>query len=162
VPSSPEPPPAPPPERGSVDGRELTPAFVEAAWRWLASLPERESARLHDRFANTQPDLEAWLGDVELPETGGLAAQDLVFETWAMMDRAFDDRLGVVDWSELRDLWVEPPSLESVQPALAEYVAEQLDNLEDEDEGFGAAERAQVERVLSAVGAALTRNVAED
>jgi len=155
-------PPAPPPERGSLDGRVLTPAFVEAAWRWLETAPERESSRLRDRFSNTQPDLETWLGDVELPDTGGLAAQDLAFEAWAMMDRAFDERLGAVDWSELRDLEAEPPSLESVQPALAEYVAEQLDNLEDEAEKFGAAERAQVERVLAAVGAALTRKVAED
>jgi len=158
----PEAPAAPPPERGSVDGRELTRAFVDAAWRWLASSPEREATRLRDRFSNTQPDLETWLGDVELPETGGLAAQDLAFETWAMMDRGFDDRLGSIDWDELRELEAEPPSLESVQPALAEYVSEQLDNLEDEDEAFGAAERAQVERVLAAVAAALTRNVAED
>ena len=153
---------APPPGRGSVDGRELTPGFVEAAWRWLASLPERETARLRDTFANTQPDLDAWLGEVELPDTGGLAAHDLVFETWAMMDRGFDDRLGTVDWRELKDVEAEPPALESVQPALADYVSEQLDNLEDEDPAFGAAERAQVERVLAAAGAALTRVVAED
>jgi len=155
-------PPVPAPERGSVDGRELPRAFVESAWRWLASLPEREKTRLRDRFANTQPHLDGWLGEVELPETGGLAAHDLVFETWAMMDRAFDDRLGAVDWKEIQDLEAEPPPLESVQPALAEYVAEQLDNLEDEDEAFGAPQRAQVERVLAASGAALTRVVAED
>ena len=150
------------PERGSVDGRELTPAFVESAWRWLAALPEREATRLRDRFANAQPDVDAWLGEVDLPETGGLAAHDLVFETWAMMDQAFDERLGVVDWKELEELEAEPPPLESVQPALADYVAEQLDNLEDEDPGFGAAARAQVERVLATAGAAFTRNVAED
>ncbi len=153
---------APAPERGGVDGRELTPEFVETAWRWLASLPERELARLRDRFANTQPDLDAWLGEAELPETGGLAAHDLVFESWAMMDRAFDDRLGTVDWKELKDLQAEPPPLESIQPALAEYVSEQLDNLEDEDDGFGAADRAEVERALASAGAALTRVVAED
>lgn len=147
---------------GGVDGRELTPEFVETAWRWLASLPERELARLRDRFANTQPDLDAWLGEAELPETGGLAAHDLVFESWAMMDRAFDDRLGTVDWKELKDLQAEPPPLESIQPALAEYVSEQLDNLEDEDDGFGAADRAEVERALASAGAALTRVVAED
>ncbi|HVP68767.1 MAG TPA: hypothetical protein VMT17_16050 [Anaeromyxobacteraceae bacterium] len=153
---------APPPERGSVDGRELPPAFVEAAWRWLAALSERETNRLRDRFSNTQPDVDAWLGDADLPETGGLAAHDLVFETWAMFDQAFDERLAAVDWQELEELQAEPPPLESVQPALADYVAEQLDNLEDEDPGFGAAERAQVERVLATAGAAFTRNVAED
>ncbi|MEY2667931.1 MAG: hypothetical protein RJA59_569, partial [Pseudomonadota bacterium] len=59
------------------------------------------------------------------------------------------------------DLEAEPPALESVQPALAAYVAEQLDNLEDEEPAFGATERAQVERVVAAVGAALTRVVAD-
>ena len=156
-----EPPHAPAPERGAVDGKVLPPAFVEQAWRWLAALPGREMTRLRDRFQNLQPDLDAWLGEVEVPESGGLAAHDLVFETWAMMDRAFDDRLGDVEWKDLRELEAEPPALESVQPALAGYVAEQLDNLEDEDPAFGLAERAQVERVIAAAGAVLTRAVAE-
>jgi hypothetical protein len=155
-------PPRPPaPDRGSVDGRELPPAFVEQSWRWLASLPERESSRLRDRFQNLQPDLDAWLSEVELPEAGGIAAHDLAFEIWAMFDLAFDDRLGDLDWKELRELEAEPPPLESVQPALAAYAAEQLDNLEDDEPGFGATERAQVERVVATVGAALTRAVAE-
>jgi hypothetical protein len=154
--------PPPPPERGAVDGRVLPPPFVEAAWRWLAALPGRETTRLRDRFQNLQPDLDAWLGEVELPESGGLAAHDLVFEAWVMFDRAFDDRLGDVDWKELRELEAEPPALESVQPALAGYVAEQLDNLQDEEPDFGAPERAQVERVIATAGAALTRVVADD
>ena len=93
---------------------------------------------MRDQFQNVQPDIDAWLNEVELPEVGGLAAQDLVFEAWAMFDRAFDDRLGDVDWRELRELEAEPPALESVQPALAAYVAEQLDNLQDEEPDFGA------------------------
>jgi hypothetical protein len=149
------------PDRGSVEGRVLPPDFVEACWRWLAALPGREMTRLRDRFQNLQPDLDAWLGEVEVPDSGGLAAHDLVFETWAMMDRAFDDRLGDVEWKELRDLEAEPPALESVQPSLAAYVAEQLDNLEDEDDAFGLTERAQVERVIASAGAALTRVVAD-
>jgi hypothetical protein len=149
------------PDRGSVEGRVLPPDFVEACWRWLAALPGREMTRLRDRFQNLQPDLDAWLSEVELPEVGGIAAHDLVFEAWAMFDLAFDDRLGDLDWKELRELEAEPPALESVQPALAAYVAEQLDNLEDEEPGFGPAERAQVERVVATVGAALTRAVAE-
>ena len=154
-------PPAPAPERGTVDGRVLPPAFVESAWRWLAGMPPRELSRLRDRFQNVQPDLDAWLSEVDVPEAGGIAAHDLVFESWAMMDQAFDDRLGDVDWKDLRELEGEPPALESMQPSLAAYVAEQLDNLEDEAPGFGAAERAQVERVVAAAGAALTRVVAE-
>ncbi len=149
------------PDRGSVDGRELPPAFVEQSWRWLASLSEREAVRLRDRFQNLQPDLDAWLSEVELPEAGGVAAHEVAFEMWAMFDLAFDERVGDLDWKELRDLEAEPPPLESVQPALAAYVSEQLDNLEDEEPGFGATERAQVERVVATVGAALTRAVAE-
>jgi hypothetical protein len=135
---------------------------VEISWRFLAALPERELSRMRDQFQNVQPDLDAWLSEVELPEVGGLAAHDLVFETWAMFDLAFDDRLGDVDWRELRELEAEPPALESVQPALAAYVAEQLDNLQDEEPDFGAPERAQVERVLAAAAAAMTKAVAED
>lgn len=150
------------PERGSVDGRVLPRDFVERSWRFLAALPEREVSRLRDRFQNLQPDLDAWLGEVELPEVGGIAAHDLIFEAWVMFDRAFDDRLGDVEWRELRELEVEPPALESVQPALAAYVEEQLDNLEDDEPAFGAPERAQVERVLAAAAAGLTRSVAED
>jgi hypothetical protein len=161
--AAPEPTPPPMPlARGSLTGRELTPDFVESAWRWLEALPERESRRLRDRHANTQPDLGTWLDEVELPEAGELAARDLLFEAWAMMDRAFGDRLGALEWKVLRELEKEPPVLESTQPALAAYVAEQLDILEDEDPAFGPTERAQVERALATVGAALTRAVAED
>ncbi len=154
--------PPPAPERGSVDGRVLPQEFVEASWRFLAALPEREVSRLRDRFQNLQPDIDAWLGEVELPEVGGIAAHDLAFEAWVMFDRAFDERLGDVDWKELRDLEAEPPALESLQPALAAYVAEQLENLQDEEPAFGAPERAQVEKVIAATAAALTRAVAED
>jgi hypothetical protein len=160
---TPEPTPPPLPlARGSLLGRVLTPGFVEGAWRWLEALPEREARRLRDRYANTQPDLAAWLDEVELPETGELAARDLVFEAWAMIDRAFGDRLSALDWKELRELEQEPPVLETAQPALAAYAAEQLDILEDEDPAFGPPERAQVERVLATVGTAFTRAVAED
>ena len=157
-----EPPaPAEPPERGSVDGRVLPPAFVEAAWRWIAALPPREASRLRDRFQNVQPGIDSWLSESDLPDAGGIAAHDLVFEAWAMMDRAFDERLADVEWRALRELEVEPPPLETVQPSLATYVSEQLDNLEDDEPGFGPTERAQVERAVAAAVAALTRCVAE-
>ena len=149
----------PPPERGSLPGAELTADLVEALWRELAGLPEREERRLRDRFQNAQHDLAAWLDAAELPESGALAASDLCFEAWAMFDHAFDERLRPVAWAEIRALQTEPPPLESEQPALAAYAAEQLDNLADEDGTFGDAERAQVERVLAAFAAALTRAV---
>jgi hypothetical protein len=155
------PPPPSPPERGLLAPGPLPADFVEQMWRYLATAPGREARRLRDRFQGGQPDLAAWLEAVPLPETGGLAASDLVFETWAMFDQGFDDRLGAVAWKEMQALEAEPPPIESEQPALGAYVAEQLDNLADEDQGFGAAERAQVERVVAAVAAALGRAVKE-
>ena len=154
VPEPPEPPPLP--ERGSVEGDGLEPELVESVWRHLAAAAPRELQRRRDRFANVQPDLLAWLEATPLPDSGGLAAMDLAFEAWAMFDQAFGDRLAAVDYRDLRELEREPPPLEETQPALAAYVAEQLDNLADEDAAFGPEERAQVERVLAAVAASLT------
>ena len=153
----PEPPPQPPlPPRGQADGAELLPALVEAAWRWLAAAPPREVARRRDRFSNVQPDLAAWLDTVPLPESGLLAATDLAFEGWVMLDLAFGDRLGAAEWRALRELEIEPPALQTTQPAFAGYAEEQLDLLEGEDQAFTAEARAQVERVVSGVMAALT------
>lgn len=158
----PEAPPVPePPERGSVPGRVLPPALVDAVWRALAAAPAREAQRLRDRFQNVQPDLAAWLDAVPLPDAGAAAAQDLVFEAWAMMDRAFGDRLRAVEWRDVRALTDAPPPVAETQPALAEYAAEQLDLLADEDRAFGDEEREKVERVLSAAVAALTDAVQE-
>jgi hypothetical protein len=155
-----EPPPPPPlPERGSTPGDTVPGDLVEVVWRYLAALSPRELGRRRDRFQNAQPDLHAWLEAVTLPEAGALAAMDLAFEAWAIFDQAFADRLGAVDHRDLREIETEPPVLEDTQPALAAYVAEQLDNLSDEDPAFGAAERAQVEKVLAAVAGALTEAV---
>lgn len=152
----PEPPAPPPlPERGSAEGDDLEPELVEGVWRRLAAETPRELQRLRDRFANAQPDLLAWLEATPLPDSGGLAAMDLAFEAWAMFDQAFGDRLGPVDYRDLRELEREPPALEETQPSLAVYVHEQLDNLADEDAAFGLEERAQVERALAAAAAAL-------
>jgi hypothetical protein len=150
-------PPAPPPlpGRGTAIGRELSLDLVEAVWRHLAALPEREIRRRRDRFANAQSDLSAWLDAVPLPAAGGLAAADLVFEAWAMFDQAYGDRLGAVGYQDLAALEKEPPPLESEQPALAVYAAEQLDIVQDEDPAFGDPERAQVERAVAAAVAAL-------
>lgn len=151
------PPPVPPlPDRGSVPGDTVPGDLVDVVWRHLAALPPRELQRRRDRFQNVQPDVVAWLDAVPLPESGALAAMDLAFEAWAMLDQAFGDRLGAVEHRDLREIEKEPPVLEEAQPAVAAYVEEQLDNLADEDPAFGAEERAQVEKVLSAVVSALT------
>ena len=157
---APEPPAAPPlPERGVAPGDVVPADVVDAVWRHLAAAPPREVQRERDRFQNVQPDLAAWLDAAPLPESGALAALDLVFEVWVMFDRAFGERLGAVDFRELRELGEEPPPAEDSQPAVAAYAAEQLDNLADEDAAFGEPERAQVERTVAAAVAALSRAV---
>ncbi len=149
------------PERGSLSGVELTPEVVEAVWRHLAETSPRELQRRRDRFMNVQPDLVAWLEAAPLPESGALAAQDLAFEIWGMFDQAFGDRLGVVEFRELRTHEQEPPALEATQPALAAYVSEQLDILADEDPAFSPEDRAQVERALATVAGGLEGAVRE-
>ncbi|BDG02792.1 hypothetical protein [Anaeromyxobacter oryzae] len=159
VPEASEPPPLP--ERGAISGSIVPADLVEAIWKNLAAAPPREVQRQRDRFTNVQPDLAAWLDVVALPDSGALATQDLAFEAWAMFDHAFGERLGGVEWRTLTTLEKEPPPLEETQPPLAAYAAEQLDVLEGEDPAFGEAERAQVERAIATVGAALTEAVRE-
>jgi hypothetical protein len=155
-----EPPPAPPlPERGSISGDVVPAELVDGAWRHLAATPPRELQRRRDRFMNVQPDLVAWLEAAPLPESGALAAMDLAFEVWAMLDQAFGDRLEAVEFRDLRELEGEPPPIAEPQPAIARYVEEQLDILADDDPSFGPEERAQVEKAIAAATAALTRAV---
>jgi len=158
----PEPTELPPlPDRGTLGDAVLPADLIEAVWKHLAAASPREVQRRRDRFMNVQPDLVAWLDAVPLPETGGLAAADLVFEAWAMFDQGHGDRLEAVTYRDLREAEEEPPPLEDTQPALAAYVAEQLDVVQDEDPEFGAEARAQVERAVAAGVAALTAAVRE-
>lgn len=150
------PPPAPLPERGMTPGTALPAELVEAVWKHLAAAPPREVARRRDRFMNLQADLCTWLDDVALPASGALAATDLAFEAWAMFDQGFGERLAAAEWKALKRLEKEPPPLAATQPALAAYVAEALDTLEGEDDAFDPPSRAQVERVVSTLVAALT------
>ncbi len=158
----PGPPSLRPQPRGTLEGSLLTPELVESMWKYLAALPEREAQRLRDRFETAQPDLAAWLDQVALPEAGALSASDLIFETWAMYDQAFGDRLDAAASDEIAALEAEPPPIESTQPALAPYVSEQLDNLSDEELDFDAASRAQVERAVACAAAALARSLREE
>ena len=159
---APEPPPPPPlPDRGVAPGNIVPGDVVEAVWRHLAAAPPRDVQRRRDRFQNVQPDLAAWLDAAPLPESGALAAIDLVFEAWVMFDQAFGARLGAVEFRELSALGDEPPPLQESQPPIAAYVGEQLDSLADEDPAFGEGERAQVERTVAVAVAALGRAVRE-
>ncbi len=149
------------PERGTQPGDVLERELVEAVWRTLAQSSPRELQRRRDRFTNVQPDLAAWLESLPLGDAAILTLEDLAFEAWAMFDHAYGERLAMVEFRDLRDLEKEPPPLAEVQPALAGYLSEQLDLAAEEDPSFDAASRAEVERALSAVAAALTAAVVE-
>jgi hypothetical protein len=151
-----EPPPALGP-RGAEQGRVLSAELVEAVWRHLDALPARERRRHRDRFENAQPDLAGWLDALALPDVGTVAAQDLVFEAWAMLDQAFGDRLAAASFRDLSALASEPPPVESEQPALAAYVGEVLDLVAEEEPGFAPEARAQVERAVATAVAAMGR-----
>jgi hypothetical protein len=150
------------PPRGAARGNQLPPAVIESVWKYVDALSDRERRRLRDRFEGSQPDLVAWLDAVPLPDEGTLAAHDLVFETWAMFDVAFGARVTAVEFRDLRALESEPPPLEASQPALAIYVGEALDLVAEEDPGFGAAQRAQVERLVATVADALADALASE
>jgi len=156
-----EPGPVALPERGTGAGSSPPSDVVDGVWRQLAASPQRELQRLRDRFTNTQPELGAWLDELAIADSAVTAVLGLAFETWAMFDQAFGERLGVAEWSELRAQEREPSPLEADHPALAAYVSEQLDNLSDEDPNFGASERAQVERALATITAALAAAVTQ-
>lgn len=149
--------PPPVPERGSATGREVPRDFVEAVWRHLDALPERDRRRARHHFETAQPDLASWVDALPLPDVGAVAASDLVFECWAMLDAAFGDRLGTASWADIRALGSEPPPLEHEQPAIAAYVAEVLDLVAAEEPDFGPSERAQVERAMATAIAAMDR-----
>ena len=126
--------PAPPlPPRGAASGDALATDLVEAVWKHLAALEPRERQRLLDRFEGAQPDLVAWLDARPLGDGATVAARDLAFEAWAMFDVAFGERLEAAAFDDLRSAQDEPPALEASQPALAAYVSEALDLVEEED-----------------------------
>lgn len=165
LPAAPEPavpPKAHLPARGAARGDQLPAALIESVWKYLDGISERERRRLHDRFESSQPNVVAWLEAVTLPDEGALAAHDLVFETWAMFDVAFGERVNPVEFRDLRARESEPPPLEAAQPGLATYVGEALELVAEEDPAFGAAQRAQVERVVATVANALAEALAPE
>ena len=137
------------PPRGETTGVLLPVRLVEAVWKHLDTLSEREQRRLRDRFENAQPNVTAWLDAIPLPDSGAAAAHDLAFESWAMYDVAFGDRVDTISFQTLRATHPEPRPLEATQPALAAYVREALDLVAEEDGTFGGAARAEVERVVA-------------
>ncbi len=156
-------PPAPPPlpERGLTPGRLVPAEVVDAVWRDMTAAAPRDLDRRRDRYMNVQADVVTWLDGVPLPEAGALAATDLAFELWLMLDQAFGERLAMVEWRALKRLEREPPPAATTQPALAAYAAEALDVLAAEDDAFDEAARAQLEKVVATLLAAFTAALRE-
>ena len=121
------------PPRGSVQGREVPYEVSEGIWQLLAQMPPRERTRRQDRYTNTQSELAEWARTVE---GLGPAAQEtleyLCFELAEMFDHAFGDRFGRVRLRALME--ADPDRADELQPYAADYVAEAIEDAEDEEE----------------------------
>ena len=141
------------PPRGAVEGPELPPELVDATWRWLDALPNREKVRVRDRYENAQPDLAEWARSQGLPGVAQDVLERLVFELSELFDRAFGDRYGLVRFRALAAATAE--EARRAQPAAAAYVDESLAEVEaDEEAPIEPGGREELEaRALQAVAA---------
>lgn len=139
------PPPVELPPRGSVEGREVPHEVVEGTWMLLADLVPRERTRRHDRYGNVQSELSEWARLADgLSGVGQETLELLCFELAEMFDHAFGDRFGAVRYRALEA--AAGDDADRLQPYAADYVAETLDEAEDEvEEGLTDEERRQVE-----------------
>jgi len=133
------------PPRGSVEGKEVPYEVVEGTWQLLASMPPRERTRRQDRYGNLQSELSEWARMAEgLSGVGQETLEFLCFELAEMFDHAFDRRFGGVSFRALEE--ASPLDADRLQPYAADYVAETLDEAEDEeDEALSEEERLLVE-----------------
>lgn len=120
------------PPRGSIEGSVVPWEVTEGTWQLLADLPPRERTRRQDRYANVQSELAEWARTVEGLEP---AAQEtleyLCFELAEMFDHAFGDRFRGVKMRSLFD--ADPDQADRLQPYAADYVAEAIEDAEDEE-----------------------------
>ncbi|AKU92211.1 hypothetical protein [Vulgatibacter incomptus] len=147
------------PPRGSLEGRELPYEIVEGTWQLLEDLPPRERTRRQDRYANVQSELSEWARLVDgLSGVAQETLEYLCFELAEMFDHAFGDRFGQVRYRALEV--AEPEAADRVQAYAADYIAESLDEAEeDEEEGLTEAERRAVERYARQAIVAMTASV---
>ncbi len=135
------------PVRGSIEGPEIPPELVDATWRWIDALPNREKVRERDRYENVQPDLAEWARSRALPGVAQDVLERLVFELSECFDRAFGERYGLVKFRVLTS--AEPGEARRLQPAAVAYVDESLAEVEaDEESPIEPGERGKVERLL--------------
>lgn len=133
------------PPRGSIRGREVPYEVVEGTWQEIADLPPRERTRKQDRYSNTQSELGEWARTVEgLDGAAQEALEYLCFELAEMFDNAFGDRFGAVRYKQLEV--ADVADADKLQPYAADYIAETLDEAEDEeDEPLSGEERGILE-----------------
>ncbi len=134
-----EPAPAPAPQGEGKWGDE----FVEAAWRHLADLPERELERLEHRYENTQSELAATVRFEAGEAPAAIETADtLAFEIWAIYGLARPKvKASQVTMAELQQA---RESTEVAQPALDKYLVEAIGEAELDEEEPLAPEDAKV------------------
>jgi hypothetical protein len=135
--------PAPKPSRR--EGELVDEGFVEAAWRYLADLPERETTRMRDRYEETQPQLAEFVREESPPSDAGSDTADAIaFELWAMDELAFGPAPRRISFARLQQL--QSFTAQPAQTALLSYVNEALTEAElDEDEPITTDERRAIE-----------------
>ncbi|MBI5546760.1 MAG: hypothetical protein HY901_22990 [Deltaproteobacteria bacterium] len=147
-----EPSPAPEP----IDG-PLTDAFVEAAWKHLADLPQREGERWIHRWENTQPELTEALR-VEAGEDMAVMenADTLAYELWAMFELARPGkRIRPVLMDEFQ---AALDATDMPEPALDRYIDEAVAEAAlDEQQPLTEGQAKQVARIARAVVRSLAR-----
>lgn len=145
------------PPRGSVAGTQVPYEVTEATWQVLADMPARERTRVQDRYANTQSELAEWARTVDgLDGAAQETLEYLCFELAQMFDNAFGDRFGGVRLRELEK--ATAGEADALQPYAADYVAESLEEAEDDDvEPITPDELALVDQYARKAIVAMTR-----
>jgi len=145
------------PPRGSIEGTQVPYEVTEATWQSLADMQPRERTRHQDRYANTQPELAEWARTVDgLDAAAQETLEYLCFELAQMFDNSFGDRFGAVRLRELEK--ANPDEADTLQPYAADYVAETLEEAEDdEEEPISRDELALIDRYARKALVAMTK-----
>ncbi len=145
------------PPRGSIEGTQVPVDIVDATWQLIGDMPPRERTRLQDRYANTQSELAEWARTVEgLDAPAQETLEYLCFEVAQMFDNAFGDRFGGVRIRELEK--ANADEADALQPYAADYVAETLEEAEEDDEeAVSPDELTLLERYARKALVAMTR-----
>jgi hypothetical protein len=125
--------------------------FVEQAFRYLASLPERERRRWRDRFEQRESDLIQAIATLKLEPAAEEVGVDMGFELWLMAELALGTKVGRTDFGRLRS-----GGAAGANPAMEAYLSEWLSEaMLDEEDPLRPEERARLEPLLLAAIAQL-------